>query len=249
MLLLSKVKKKKELQVRLNGVNNDTVEQYEAELAAGAQFPPLVCFRVENGDLLLVDGYHRYEAYKRLGVEEAEAEVLEGSYEDALDYTRFEANRTNGQRLSRADLWALVEAVVVDPRYFEQSDHQLAKLCRCTGPTVAAARQRVGLSPEQRTGADGKVRSTTGGACETTVLNITQPPAGPQAPEDGGRGVLGSLLVERLSDHVTDLETSKEKLRSYYRDLDEESLEQFTESVYRLVEVTKELSEGSEREP
>src|SRR5689334_18590682 len=44
---------------------------------AGAQFPPIVCFSID-GQLLLADGWHRLEAWKRLGAGEVEVDIREG---------------------------------------------------------------------------------------------------------------------------------------------------------------------------
>lgn len=47
--------------------------------------PPVVVFDTQEG-LLLVDGYHRVAAARRLGLETVEAEVRSGSRHDALRY-------------------------------------------------------------------------------------------------------------------------------------------------------------------
>ncbi len=241
-LKLSEVSRKKELQVRLNGVNPFVIEEYQLALEEGAEFPPLVVFQLPDNTKVLVDGFHRFLAYRNCGVEEAEVEVQEGTYEEALDYTRFESNRTNGQRLTRSDLWAVLEAVVVDPRYYQLSDRELAKLCKCTHPSVAAARLRVGVTPDSKLGQDGKVRRTRD--WEPTVpLNEGSPPEGPEGPEDGGWGALGALLVQRLKDHTTDLATSAEKLEEVAAQgaLSTEAAAELDEATERLLEVCSRL--------
>jgi ParB-like chromosome segregation protein Spo0J len=47
--------------------------------------PPMVVFETPEG-LLLVDGYHRVAAVRRLGLETVEAEVRRGSRREALRY-------------------------------------------------------------------------------------------------------------------------------------------------------------------
>jgi ParB-like chromosome segregation protein Spo0J len=49
------------------------------------QLPPVVVFNLGDG-LLLVDGYHRVEAARRLGWTVVQAEVQQGSREDALRF-------------------------------------------------------------------------------------------------------------------------------------------------------------------
>jgi hypothetical protein len=58
------------------------VERYAGTLDA---LPPVVVFDTPEG-LLLVDGYHRVAAARRLGLETVEAEVRCGSRHDALRY-------------------------------------------------------------------------------------------------------------------------------------------------------------------
>jgi ParB/Sulfiredoxin domain len=50
------------------------------------QLPPVVVFELDDG-LLLVDGYHRVEAARRLGRTVVRAEVRQGSRQDALRFT------------------------------------------------------------------------------------------------------------------------------------------------------------------
>ena len=211
MIPLKEIKKRKDLQVRLNGVNQEVVDQYVIAIEEGEEFPPLVVYWV-NGEYVLVDGYHRHAAYQKAGAETVKVVVNEGTFTEALDYARFEANRKNGQRLTRADLWALLDAVLADPRHSSKSDQVLARLCYCSAPAVAAARRRTGVVVTERVGADGVVRQVRDLDEPLTPLNDGDPPAGPKAPQDGGEGVLTVLLLERLQDHVSDLQVSAEKL-------------------------------------
>jgi hypothetical protein len=58
------------------------VSRYEQILD---QMPPVVVFELSEG-LLLVDGYHRVEAARRLGRTVVRAQVRRGSREDALRF-------------------------------------------------------------------------------------------------------------------------------------------------------------------
>jgi hypothetical protein len=49
------------------------------------QLPPVVVFETDDG-LLLVDGYHRVEAARRLGRTAVRAQVRQGSHGDALRF-------------------------------------------------------------------------------------------------------------------------------------------------------------------
>lgn len=75
----------------------ETVSRYRETLEAGATLPPLVV--MPDGRLL--DGRHRYEAYKQAGVEEVEVIVEET---DDPDFRSVELNLRHGRPLTREEL-------------------------------------------------------------------------------------------------------------------------------------------------
>lgn len=83
-----------------------TIERYAEALESGAGFPPIV---LEAGTGRLLDGKHRFEAYKQAGREEILAEwhvVPEGM---TPKYYAATLSAAHGDRLSNADLRALAE--------------------------------------------------------------------------------------------------------------------------------------------
>lgn len=130
----------KTLQVRLSGLNSDTVEQYAAAMKKGEEFPPIVVYDTSDG-LILADGFHRHTAADMAGVKTIEAQIIVGSYDDALWYSRYVANRKNGQRLSRADVERVVEYTLRDPKLAAQSNRQLGEMCGCSHVTIKRFRQ------------------------------------------------------------------------------------------------------------
>ena len=81
--------------------DDDVIEDYAERLAEGVEFPPVVVFR-HGSDDYLADGFHRVSASRRAGRTEIEAEVHDGTREDALWFA-LGANRAHGQRLTRKD--------------------------------------------------------------------------------------------------------------------------------------------------
>jgi transposase len=82
-------------------MSRTTIEEY-AELATdGTQFPPLTGIDV-GGDVILVDGYHRYHAYKKLGFMDADIDVTEGTRADAY-LAAARANAEHGLRRTPGD--------------------------------------------------------------------------------------------------------------------------------------------------
>ena len=81
--------------------DDDVIEDYAERLGEGVEFPPVVVFR-HGSDHYLADGFHRVSASRRAGRTEIEAEVHDGTREDALWFA-LGANRAHGQRLTRKD--------------------------------------------------------------------------------------------------------------------------------------------------
>jgi hypothetical protein len=177
-----------------------------------------------------------------LGQTEIAAEVLKGSREDALAHARFKANRTNGQRLNRSDLQALVEAVVTEPEYQNRTDSELGRLLGVAGTTVAATRKRLGVCPTVRVSSDGRVwvRKEETGDGETEV-NYGNPPAGPECPENYGRETLAARVLERLGEHLADLAASTEKLKEVLPYASDSEVQQAREVACQMVQVAQAL--------
>ncbi len=88
---------------RLFGVNEDTVEEYMNAIQMGEKFPPIEVWTKDNGVYWIVDGVHRYTAYKRLGHKQVEAKVL--AISDLTDFIELAtlANLKHGLQLTKDD--------------------------------------------------------------------------------------------------------------------------------------------------
>jgi len=94
-------------------VSRETIKSYVEAIKGGAKFPPILVQNVtENGQekTILLDGYHRLEAYKLAGLEDIEAtfwknETLEKKeWLERLRIVSGQANISHGDRLSGSDL-------------------------------------------------------------------------------------------------------------------------------------------------
>jgi FkbM family methyltransferase len=143
-------------QYRITGTNKEVVKDYVLSMERGDSFPPLVVF--ETGDkLLLVDGFHRYEAYQNRGTSEVEVEKKKGTKEEALHFARYEANRKNGMRMTNADKAKIVTETLLDPAYSSMSLRQIADLCKVTHPTVLKHKEKLNSqTPEKKTSFSSK---------------------------------------------------------------------------------------------
>jgi len=196
----------KKNQVRITGVADETIWQYMESMKDGAIFPPIVVYEVKPGNYMLADGFHRVTANRNLGRETIPATIHQGTEADALYYSRFTANRTNGLRLTRSDLQALCETIIQDPEYRDRTDMELAKLVGCADTTIAAARKRLGIYPRVKVGRDGRVWEVGGRGGEApTTLHRDLPPEAPECPEDA-RETLAGKVIQRIGDHLDDIE-------------------------------------------
>ena len=90
-------------------IDEDTVQRYQDSLE---QLPPIVVFHVDS-KYLLADGFHRRAAAIRKGWDDIEAEVKEGTHEEAIEFAIY-ANLKHGKPLTKAEyekavykLWTL----------------------------------------------------------------------------------------------------------------------------------------------
>jgi len=217
-ILLDSVIVDKRNQVRITGVADETIWQYMESMKDGAMFPPIIVYEVAPSKYMLADGFHRVTANRNLGRETIPATIHQGTEEDALYYSRFTANRTNGLRLTRSDLQALCETIIQDPEYRDRTDMELGKLVGCADTTIANARKRLGIYPQVKVGRDGRVWEVGGskGETETTTLHRNLPPEAPECPEDA-RETLAGKVIQRIGDHLDDIEECLRKLQECQR--------------------------------
>jgi len=159
---LSEIKIEPELMMRV-GINQEIVDDYAQALLDGDKFPPIILFH-DGDDYHLADGWKRYYAHKKAGLEIIDTDVRMGTYEDAFDYALVQANHANGERYSIEDKRHALNLALEKQRYVEKSDRDLAKMLRVSHPFVAKVRKAVGKQPDSievtRNGKKYKAKST-----------------------------------------------------------------------------------------
>jgi len=88
-------------------LDEETIERY---MECFEQLPPVVVFDIAEG-YLLADGFHRIEAAKRLGLDEIEAEIRQGTRQNAEEFAAL-ANLQHGKPLTRAERRKAVERML-----------------------------------------------------------------------------------------------------------------------------------------
>jgi len=138
------------------GTNSDVVEDY---VQCFDQLPPIVVFKVPDDTYyLLVDGWHRLKAAKRLELDEVEADVKYGSLEQAREYALL-ANLKHGQPLTRKEKRHVIEQFI--KLHPERSNSWIASDVGARDVTIESARARLESASQIETlaellGKDGK---------------------------------------------------------------------------------------------
>jgi ParB-like chromosome segregation protein Spo0J len=137
-----------------------TVERY-AE--SWDRLPPITVYAV-NGAWLVADGFHRHASAVILGRKTIKAEVIEGSFDEALDFVS-SVNLFHGLPLTRAERRRAVDVKL--RLHHDWSDRRMAEELGVSRELVAKTRRSL-IEGNQipnnpgRIGADGKTYSSAG---------------------------------------------------------------------------------------
>lgn len=136
-LTFAQLRRDSALQSRV-AMDPELVGEYTDAILRGDRMPPIkVVF--DRTYYHLVDGWHRCEALEAAGKCEVEAEVIDGTYRDAL-LASFAANSKNGARRTNADKRQAVKRMLADDEWATWSDNEIAKRCAVSQPFVSSVR-------------------------------------------------------------------------------------------------------------
>ena len=132
-------------QIRIDGdtqfrktISQKNINYYAECMEDGDVFPPMeVTF--DGSEYWLWNGFHRYHAYSKVGIDEVEIDYRPGTQEDAQDLA-LGANSDHGFGLTKADKKNKVQWVLSQERYKDFSNIQIANLCKVSDTFVAAER-------------------------------------------------------------------------------------------------------------
>lgn len=170
---IDKLQVRRDFQARAEGIDGAVLGEYVEAIERGDTLPPVGVLRGEKGALFLWDGYHRVEAYKRLGRETISAMVEEGTVEEGT-WRAAAANKANGLRRTNADKRRAVEmALKVRP---EMSDRSIADHCGVHHQLVADVRRSLRPLDESSNGDKPEVRIKSDGNTYTVRPRGEKPP-------------------------------------------------------------------------
>lgn len=149
-------------QIREALYDSATLQEYCDAMEAGATFPPIHV--IEDGDnLWLVDGFHRVAAAHKLGHRTIDANVRQGTLEEA-QWLACAANR--GLMRTPGDKKAAIKAALRHPRSRDLGDRAIGVHCGVSHTYVANVRREVAAqnleNPELATVATSTLGSGSG---------------------------------------------------------------------------------------
>lgn len=143
---LSQITLDPKLMMRVS-LNKDIIDEYAQAMLDGDKFPPVIIFN-DGDNNYLVEGFKRYYANKKNGLEIIDADVRMGTYDDAFDYALTVANRIHGERYTHEDKRYQLNMAFEMPRYIGKSDRELGRILKVSHTFVSNARKAIGKQPD-----------------------------------------------------------------------------------------------------
>ena len=120
-------------------IDQPTVYSYLEAMKEGDEFPLLETV-FDGSTHWLTDGFHRYHAYKLLGIKEIEVSYKPGTLKDA-QIEALKANSKHGKQLTNEDKRNKVEMALKIEGFDKKSDREIAILCGVSVTFVGAIRR------------------------------------------------------------------------------------------------------------
>jgi ParB-like chromosome segregation protein Spo0J len=168
--------------------------------------PPIIV----DERMIVIDGVHRIEAFRRAGRHEISAHLFVGNEIEAVAIA-VQANVQHGKPLSRTERQAAARTLL--GQCPERSDRWIAEICGLSHPTVAALRQVTdGANQELRTGRDGRRRPLDRTAGQAAVIEaLARDPASSRRQTAKAAGVAPST-AHRLATGWREQQASRSQL-------------------------------------
>ncbi|MBN2319869.1 MAG: ParB N-terminal domain-containing protein [Acidobacteria bacterium] len=119
-------------------LNEEAIDDYAAAMQSGEEFPPVVVL-IKGNAYYLIDGFHRFHAAKKAGLEKISAEIREGDNRQAILFA-VGANTAHGLRLTNEDKRRAVSMLLKDPELRQWSDREIARRCKVSNTLVSNLR-------------------------------------------------------------------------------------------------------------
>lgn len=156
-------------------IHEDTVAEYaEAMSDPETVFPPIIVY-FDGRDHWLADGFHRLEAWRRIGRVEVPAEVRQGDRRRAILHS-VAANTTHGLRRTNDDKRRAVMTLLEDDEWSQWSNREIARRCGVSHQFVNSLRDEVSGNGCQIATERKVERGGTTYTLDTSKIGKTKPP-------------------------------------------------------------------------
>lgn len=125
-------------------VDAEAVEEYAAYMKGGAVFPDIEVYGGSGEFYLLIDGRHRVEAGRALGLGSIWAQVFRGDARQAT-LRAVEANARHGVRRTHADKRKAVTILLQDQEWSKWNDSEIARHCNVSPELVKTVKAELGI--------------------------------------------------------------------------------------------------------
>jgi len=122
-------------------IDRNYVDDLFEDLESGAAFPPVDLFN-DGKYYYAADGYHRIEAFKKIGRDEIEAVIHNGDKRAAMTFASG-ANACHGKRRTNEDKRKAVKNLLMDLEWRKESDGTIAEHCKVSQPFVLKVRREL----------------------------------------------------------------------------------------------------------
>lgn len=156
-------------------LNEAVVAEYAEALTADISLPPVAVF-FDGSAHWLADGFHRYHAHRKAGLQSIPADVHAGTKRDAVLYS-VGANSSHGLRRSNEDKRRAVLTLLADDEWKTWSDRTIALACGVSVSFVGAVRSPVVAERQKENRKASEVRSVVGLHPEPTPASRPEPAA------------------------------------------------------------------------
>lgn len=144
------------LNIRIDGgtqarlqLNQEVVAEYAEKMRDGEVFPPVTVY-FDGSDYWLADGFHRYFATKANAKASIDADVENGTQQEAKKYS-WKANSRRGLRLNHDDFRNIILAMLSDEETKTWSNRQIAEWVGVSHSTVNRIKSSLEQSSSETT--------------------------------------------------------------------------------------------------
>jgi hypothetical protein len=181
-------------------LNQDVVKEYAESMREGDVFPPVTVF-FDGSDYWLADGFHRYFATKANALTSIDAEVKNGTLDDAILFA-FSANGKRGLSMTFEDNRNIIYAMLRHPEWSKWTNTAIAKHIGVSSMTVGRVKATMEKKGDESTVKKYVDKSGKESTVDTSKLKTKQKVKKPDvstAPSELEQ------KVSELSDQVNEL--------------------------------------------